>query len=410
MALRTSVTYRTQRNSLQLTEEQRQQADRLAAEAAKATQAAKYGDAMRAYYHGMAVMRGAAWTATLECASSLQGHLDHAMVDPGQQIGIILTPLYQCAGAGQKLTASLFLLPVKKDGAVEQSLASRVALDSSAPFSMKAALPAEILGDYTVELRLAADGESSAPAARAGLVKTMPLHIEPLTSTTERLRDRLAKNSKRESAALPTAEYAIALYERADRGQVNPNAYRFADEFAKANELLDAIEAGRDPFSGKSGDFRKAYRSKVDQTLQPYRVFVPQVYTASKPNALVIALHGMGGDENSMFDLYNGGALKREAERLDFVVACPKGRDSASMYRGLAEEDVMDVLAQVRRNYNIDANRIYLGSLHGRIRHVERGDLASGRVRRARSDLGRGEPGGYGKNRARSAIRGPRRR
>ena len=66
MVLRTSVTYRTQRNSLQLTEEQRQQADQLAREAAQAGQAGKYGDAVRAYYHGLAVMRGVAWTPAYE--------------------------------------------------------------------------------------------------------------------------------------------------------------------------------------------------------------------------------------------------------------------------------------------------------------------------------------------------------
>jgi predicted peptidase len=67
----------------------------------------------------------------------------------------------------------------------------------------------------------------------------------------------------------------------------------------------------------------------------------------------------MGGDENSMFDSYNA-TMKREAERVGLIVACPKGRDSASMYRGSAEQDVLDVLAEVRRDYNIDANRIYL--------------------------------------------------
>jgi predicted peptidase len=30
------------------------------------------------------------------------------------------------------------------------------------------------------------------------------------------------------------------------------------------------------------------------------------------------------------------------------------------MYRGCAEQDVMDVLAEVRRDYKIDPNRIYL--------------------------------------------------
>src|SRR5215831_8430756 len=68
----------------------------------------------------------------------------------------------------------------------------------------------------------------------------------------------------------------------------------------------------------------------------------------------------MGGDENSIFDQYANGAMKREADRLGFLVVCPKGRDSASMYRGSAEQDVMDVLAEVRRDYNVDPARIYL--------------------------------------------------
>jgi predicted esterase len=187
----------------------------------------------------------------------------------------------------------------------------------------------------------------------------MPLHIEPLTGAAERLRARVAKTGRAGDPAMPNAAYAIVLFDRADRGEVNPASYNFKDEFAKANEILDALEAGRDPFAGKHGDFRKAYRSKVDDTLQPYRLLVPEVYNASKPSPLLVALHGMGGDENSMFDSY-GGVLKREAERVGFVVACPKGRDPASMYRGSAEQDVLDVIAEVRRDYKIDAGRIYL--------------------------------------------------
>ena len=360
MVLRTSVTYRTQRNSLQLTEEQRQQADQLAREAAQAGQAARYGDAVRAYYHGLAAMRGVAWTPAFEFASSLQGHLDHAIVDPGKPILVTLSPLYGSTGTATKLTASLFLAPLKKDGSAEKSLGSALVVDPAAlPFSTTIHLPSETVGDYKIEVRLAAEGESLGPAARDGLVKTLPVHIEPLAGLAERLRNRLAKSSTGSSSALPSAEYALALYERADRGEVNPSAYHFGDEFAKANEILDALDAGRDPFAGRHGDFRKAYRSGVDHTLQPYRLLIPEAYSASKPNGLVIALHGMGGDENSMFDGYTG-ALKPEAERVGLVVACPKGRDTASMYRDTAEQDVMDVLAEVHRDYNIDPSRIYL--------------------------------------------------
>jgi predicted esterase len=360
MVLRTSVTYRTQRNTLQLTEEQRQQADQLAREAAQAGQAGKYGDAVRAYYHGLAVMRGVAWTPGYEFAASLQGHLDHAIVDPGKPVTVTLSPLYKSPATPAKLTASLFLVPLKKDGAAERSLATGIAVDPLAtPFSTRVGLPPEAVGDYTIEVRLSPEGEPVGPAAPAGLVKALPVHIEPLAAPAERLRNRLAKTGVRSSPALPSAEYALALYERADRGEVNLAAYHLADDFAKANEILDALDAGRDPFGGRPGDFRKAYRSAVDHTLQPYRLFIPESYSASRPNALLIALHGMGGDENIMFDGYSG-ALKREAGRVGLVVACPKGRDSASMYRDSAEQDVLDVLTEVRRDYNIDPGRIYL--------------------------------------------------
>ena len=360
MVLRTSVGYRTLRNSAQLTDDQKKEADRLAGEASQATQANKYGDALRAYYHGMAVMRGVSWTPALEFASGLQGRLDHAVDDPGKQITITLSPLYTPPGA-VKLNAAVFLVS-KNGGAAEKSLGSPAAIDAPhIPFSTKVTLPSDASGDYALEVRLAADGDSAPTgAARAGMVKSLPVHVESLAATAQRLRDRIAKTGKKTNPALPTAEYALALFERADQAEVNPSAYHFADEFAHANELLDSIDAGRDPFAGKRGDFRKAYRSGVDQTLQPYRLFIPEAYSASKPNALIVALHGMGGDENSMFEVYGAGALKREAERLGFVVACPKGRDTASMYRGPAEQDVMDVLAEVRRDYNIDASRIFL--------------------------------------------------
>jgi hypothetical protein len=207
MVLRTSVTYRTLRNNPQLSEEQRKLADQLAAEATQAGQAGKYGDAMRAYYHGLAVMRGAPWTPANEFAASLQGHLDHAIAEPGKQIVVTLTPLYDCPPAA-KLTAAMFLVPLKKEGAMEKTLGAAVDVDPAAmPFSTKAALPSDAAGDYTIEVRLS-----------GGVVKTLPLHIESLAGPAQRLRDRLAKSGKKGSPALPTAEYAIAFYERADRG------------------------------------------------------------------------------------------------------------------------------------------------------------------------------------------------
>ncbi|HEY2017691.1 MAG TPA: PHB depolymerase family esterase [Bryobacteraceae bacterium] len=361
MVLRTSVTYNTQKATLPLNEEQRQKADQLGREAQQAAQARNYGDAMRDYYQGLAVMRNLPWTPAFELASSFQGRLDHAMVEPGKQITVTLAPLYTSdRAAGVKMSAAVFLMPVKKDGAAEKSLASGKAVDPAAlPFTTRITVPEAPAGDYTLEVRLAPEGETPTAAARAGFVKSIPVHIEGLSEDAARLRKRLAKFGKKSGSAFTTAEYALALYDQADSGEVNPTHYNFHDEFAGANTILDALEAGRDPFAARKGDVRKAYRSAVDNTLQPYRLFLPERYDPAKPVPLVVALHGMGGDENSMFDAY-GGAMKREAERVGFAVVCPKGRDTASMYRGAAEQDVMDVLAEVRRDYRIDGQRIYL--------------------------------------------------
>ena len=111
--------------------------------------------------------------------------------------------------------------------------------------------------------------------------------------------------------------------------------------------------------AGRTGDFRRAYRSTVDKTLQPYRVFVPSTYDGTRPMPLLVALHGMGGDENEMFDQF-GKELTADAEKAGFIVVAPKGRGPASMYRGDAERDVLDTISEVDRDYRINRDRIYL--------------------------------------------------
>jgi poly(3-hydroxybutyrate) depolymerase len=343
MVLRTLVGYRTQRASVALSEEQKKEVDDLARQAAQATSAQKYGEALRYYYHGTAMMRKVPWTPAVECAAGLEAHLDHLMVESGRTLTLTLKQLYPCPTVEPKITASAVL--------GDDSLAADLPIDQPARIKV----PEKSAGDYTIQVRLS--GGVVAPGSP--FLKPLNIHIEPLAADAANLRARLAKVGPK-GAALSTVEYSLALYDLADRSEVSPHRYKFHDEFTAAAAMLDAVEAGRDPFAGRQGDIRKAYRSAVDQTLQPYRLFVPSAYDGAKPAPLVLALHGMGGDENSIFDQYSNGAIKREADRLGFLVVCPKGRDSASMYRGSAQRDVLDVLAEVRRDYKIDADRIYL--------------------------------------------------
>jgi predicted esterase len=360
MVLGTSVTYNTQKASLPLSPEQRKQADDLGRQAQQANQAGKYGDALRDYYQGMAVMRGAEWTPALELVSSLKGHLDHAIAAPGKSVAITVSALYSSAPAeGTKLNGTVFLVPARGGSGAETKLGPTPPLDAqSLPARIPVTLPEAAAGDYRLEVRFTPNGEAPPQPVRASFVKALSIHVESLADGAQALRSRLAKAGKQNPSAIATAEYSLALFDRADSGDADPRR-DWRGEFSAANAILDALESGHDPFASRRGDLRKSYRSGVDQTLQPYRLFLPESYDGSQPIPLVVALHGMGGDENSMFDSYNG-TLKREAARVGFAVVCPKGREATSMYRGPAERDVMDVLAEVRRDYKIDTARIYL--------------------------------------------------
>lgn len=115
------------------------------------------------------------------------------------------------------------------------------------------------------------------------------------------------------------------------------------------------------PPSPPGRDLRLSYRSEIDSTDQPYRLYVPTAYDGTKPFPLVIALHGTGGNENSLFDdkRLPPDELKRVAEKHAVLMATPHGRGTTE-YRGIGENDIFCVLADLQRRYRIDPDRIYL--------------------------------------------------
>jgi poly(3-hydroxybutyrate) depolymerase len=109
-----------------------------------------------------------------------------------------------------------------------------------------------------------------------------------------------------------------------------------------------------------------------------YGLYVPTKYNAVRATPLVIALHGLGSDIHYMMEYNN---LVELAERYGYIVATPMGYNERGWYgaRGQgnefnqrqadpgpaklgawSEEDVLNVLKQVRADFNVDAKRIYL--------------------------------------------------
>lgn len=104
-------------------------------------------------------------------------------------------------------------------------------------------------------------------------------------------------------------------------------------------------------------DLRLAYRSSIDGTDQPYRLYVPTGYDGTAAFPLIVALHGTSGSESTLFDKYGDGAIKKAAEKHAALLVSPLGR-GVTEYYGIGENDVLGVIADVRARYRVDPDRI----------------------------------------------------
>ena len=113
------------------------------------------------------------------------------------------------------------------------------------------------------------------------------------------------------------------------------------------------------PLANAGEDLPLTYRSAVDGTDQPYRLYVPSAYDGKTALPLIVALHGTGGNESTLFDKYGDGAIKRAAEKHGALLVSPFGRGVTEFY-GIGENDVLCVLADVQSRYRVDPDRVYV--------------------------------------------------
>ncbi|HYT95202.1 MAG TPA: alpha/beta hydrolase [Gemmataceae bacterium] len=127
--------------------------------------------------------------------------------------------------------------------------------------------------------------------------------------------------------------------------------------------------------AGKSTQARiekRTYHFKEADKDMEYALFVPSTYNKERKTPLMVALHGLGSNPQQIIRYPK---LTDLAEKHGYVVAAPMGYNPRGWYGArapktgktdppnlgeLSEKDVMNVLAIVRKEFNIDADRIYL--------------------------------------------------
>lgn len=124
----------------------------------------------------------------------------------------------------------------------------------------------------------------------------------------------------------------------------------------KYHRLVEKIESGEDSIANGRGIMRRAFRSKLDNTLQPYSISVPAEYDPRHSYPLMVFLHGSDRDDTEL-PLYTF-----LCELKNWIVLMPFGRGMLNYYtRDNAQEDIQEAIEDVCLNYSIDEDHMVVG-------------------------------------------------
>ena len=147
---------------------------------------------------------------------------------------------------------------------------------------------------------------------------------------------------------------------------------RFPEEFASRAFVADTLsvletgltrarelESGGPSWPKRKGHVVRGYVSRVDGSVQPYGLTIPDSYDGSKPVRLDIWQHGTNRTLNEVAFITQQETDRPIPRDQDYIQLEPLGRTNVS-YRWAGEADLFEALASVQQRYNIDPRRIVL--------------------------------------------------
>ncbi|CUS33173.1 carboxylesterase family protein [Candidatus Nitrospira nitrificans] len=159
-----------------------------------------------------------------------------------------------------------------------------------------------------------------------------------------------------ESSVQPTEGLASLVYRFLDTGEANEAEHLLqtilSDDKASV-EVVSEIIGREGAYQRQPVEILPREQIIVRGRSYPLSLFIPASYQTSKSHALIVCLHGYGftGEEY----------LERWRTRLGegYLVACPT-YPSGAWFTRHAEELVLETIREVRRQYHIDPDRIFL--------------------------------------------------
>ena len=374
----TMVRYNTRKATVKPQGELKAQIDAVDKEIADAQRLGKIGELRRQVARGLALLDGVAWTPALDFQHSLALRSERTMIDSSAPYSLRLEQIYSPSieltpAITAKVTLRKRVPPAAGSASAPAPAPARelgtfdgVSRDlRESPLAMELDVTGFEDGNYVIETEVF-DGTTSIGTATLGVVLQKGLDAK--------LRALEASAAAATPAVRADILYPADFIKNINRGRITPGTFNAATEIAAAEAVVAAAKGGKDPFKGKSGDMERHYLLEGANEIMPYRVYVPKAYTGATAVPLVIALHGLGANEDSFFDSYSK-LPPQLAEKHGFLMAAPLGYrvdgfygstimgsgDAAARRRvEYSEKDVMEVLRLMKANYKVDEARVYL--------------------------------------------------
>jgi hypothetical protein len=228
-----------------------------------------------------------------------------------------------------------------------------------------------------------------APSKKGLPVKIADADRERLTSSVASLSAVLSAFEKDAGAPaeLRALGVDVAVLLKAVAWPLKYNEFYDAKQVAAADALLkeaasrlDALKAGKAPWTTATGLVVRGYRSLVDDSVQPYGLVIPEDW---KPGAegfrVDVWLHGRGDQMTELSFLQGRMKSPGEFTPPKTIVLHPYGR-MCNAYKFAGETDVFESVDAVVKGYGIAGNRVTLrgfsmggaGSWHLGARHTGR--------------------------------------
>jgi dipeptidyl aminopeptidase/acylaminoacyl peptidase len=124
-------------------------------------------------------------------------------------------------------------------------------------------------------------------------------------------------------------------------------------KLSRLAECIQAAARGEDRLAAQRGFVRMAYRSRLDDTLQPYVVWVPADFDRARRYPLLVYLHGSASSERDIMGINSIPA--------GFIALAPRGRGPSNWYSwDNAQTDIAEAIQSVQENFPIDEDNVFL--------------------------------------------------